>query len=115
LVHGVNPGTFWHGSQWSMHFVIDEDPWMAGPPKADEPPIERLNSKAVKWQWMEEAPKDWRPRVKVENDRVTVTFYTYCGLEKQRFYQHTDLYRPGELRARVEEKVIAEGPEGFLH
>jgi len=107
-------GAIWHGTNWALHFVHDEDPWMADPPKPDEPPLDRPTTKAAEWTWLGDAPKDWRPQVKVEKDRVTVTFYTYCGLEQQRLYRHTDTYRPGKLRAKVEEKVIAEGGPGYM-
>jgi hypothetical protein len=107
-------GAVWHGSTWSLHFVIDEDPWMADPPTEGEATLDRPASKAAEWKWLAEAPKDWRPQVDVAPDRVTVTFYTYCGLEKQRLYRHTDTYKAGKLRAKVEEKVIAEGPGGFM-
>ena len=66
------------------------------------------------WKWLEEPPKDWNPQVKVENDRVTVTFYTYSGLEKQAIYRHTDTYKAGKYRPKVEQKRIAEGPPGFM-
>jgi hypothetical protein len=107
-------GAVWHGANWSLHFVLDKDPWLAAPPKEGEPTLDRPTAKAAEWTWLEEAPKDWRPQVKVEKDRVTVTFYTYCGLEKQRLYRHTDTYKSGKLRAKVEEKPIAEGPPGFM-
>ena len=107
-------GAAWHGVHWSLHFVLDEDPGMADPPKPDEPALDRPTTKAVEWTWLEEAPKDWRPRVAVDKDRVTVTLYTYCGLETQRLFQYTDTYKPGKLRAKTEEKVIAKDGPGFM-
>jgi hypothetical protein len=107
-------GAMWHGSNWGMHFVLDEDPWMADAPDSNTPPLESPNGPASEWKWLEDAPKDWRPRVDVYADRVTVTFYTYCGLERQRLYRHVDTYRSGKLRAKTVEKVIAEGPDGVM-
>jgi hypothetical protein len=107
-------GAAWHGVHWGFHFVLDEDPWMADPPKPDEPALDRPTTKAAEWTWLEDAPKDWRPRVAVDKDRVTVTFYTYSGLETQRLYRHTDTYKPGKLRPKVEEKVIAHDGPGFM-
>lgn len=107
-------GAAWHGVQWSLHFVLDEDPWMADPPKPDEPPLDRPTTKAAEWTWIEESPKDWRPRVTVDKDRVTVTFYTFSPIETQRLFRHTDTYKSGKLRAKVEEKVIATGGPGVM-
>ena len=46
-------GAAWHGVHWSLHFVLDEDPWMADPPKPDDPPLDRPTTKAVEWTWLE--------------------------------------------------------------
>jgi hypothetical protein len=107
-------GAAWHGIHWSLHFVLDEDPWMADPPKPDEPVLDRPTTKAVEWIWLEEAPKDWRPRVAVDKDGVTVTLYTFCAVETQRLFRYTDTYKPGKLRAKVEEKEIAKGGPGVI-
>jgi hypothetical protein len=107
-------GASWHGCNWSLHFVLDEDPWMADPPNPDEPALDRPTTKALEWTWLDEAPKDWRPRVTGDEDRVTVTLYTYCGLETQRLFRYTDTYKPGKLRAKVQEKVIASDGPGYM-
>jgi hypothetical protein len=107
-------GAAWHGATWSLHFVLDEDPWMTDPPKPDEPALDRPTTKAVEWTWHEESPKDWRPLVVVDKDRVTVTLYTYCGVETQRLLRYTDTYRPGKLRAKADEKAIASDGPGYM-
>jgi hypothetical protein len=63
---------------------------------------------------MDEPPKDWNPCVKIDDGRVTVTFFTYSGLEIQSVYRHTDVYKAGKYRPKVEQKRIAEGPRGFM-
>lgn len=103
-------GALWHGCRWTTHTVLDGDPWKAGPLREDESPLDRPESKPQEWQWQEEQPKSWGPLVRVEKDRVTVMFYTYCAVGKEGIYRHTDVYRRGKYRARVEEKKIAEGP-----
>ena len=47
--------------------------------------------------------------VAVAADRVMVTFYTYCGRETEAIYRFTDTYRPGQYRARVDEKTWSGG------
>ena len=65
---------------------------------------------------MTSMPVNWAPSVRIDGDRVTVTILTYCGLEKERIYRHTDTYRRGKYRPlKVEDNIeIAEGKGGFL-
>lgn len=107
-------GAMWHGCNWATHFLLDDDPWKGGAPRDDPSPLERPTSKADQWKWLEPRPTQWGPQVRVENNQVTVTFYTYSGLEKQAIYRHTDTYRAGKYRAKVEQEKIAQGPDGYL-
>lgn len=107
-------GASWHGCKWRTHWILDADPWQSGPSPEDTSPLERPTSSLREWTWHEPRPADWRPRVTVDGDRATVTFYTYSGLEKQGVYRHTDTYRAGRLRPKVEEKLIGEGPAGYV-
>lgn len=107
-------GAMWHGYNWTFYHILDADPWKDGPPREEGPLSERPSSPRDNWTWVADMPQDFRPRVQAEGDQVTVTFYTYCGLEKQRIYQHTDTYRAGKYRARIEQKTIAENGPGFL-
>jgi hypothetical protein len=66
------------------------------------------------WKWLQPEPKEWRPLVQIEKDRVLVVFYTYCGFAKQTIYRQTDTYKPGSYKCQVEEKEMAVGPIGFL-
>ncbi len=107
-------GAAWHGCRWRTHFILDGDPWKAGPPKGSGPDQERPRSKVQNWKWHESRPTNWAPQVKIEADRVTVTFYTYSALHPEGIYRHTDVYRSGKYRPRTEDRCIGEGPEGFL-
>ena len=106
-------GAVWHGSRWLTHTVLDDDPWKGGSAKPDELAMDKPTTPVDQWKWLEERPKSYVPEVKIEKDRVTVTFYTYSGLEKERIYRHVDTYRPGKYRPKVSEKMIAEGKGGF--
>jgi hypothetical protein len=105
-------GAVWHGSRWVTHTVLDDDPWRGGG-KSDELAMDKPTTPADQWKWLEVRPKSYVPEVKIEKDRVTVTFYTYCGLKKERIYRHVDTYRPGKYRPKVTEKPIAEGEGGY--
>lgn len=103
-----------HGCRWSLHAVLEQDPFRDVPADESDPGLDRPTTPASQWEWTEPQPRDWAPQVRMEQDRVTVTFYTYCGLETQTIYRHTDIYRPGKYRPRVAEQKIATGGPGFL-
>ena len=106
-------GAMWHGCNWQTHFLLDSDPWKGGPPSEDASPLERPTSGIDQWKWLGPRPTQWGPQVRVEDDQVTVIFHTYSGLENEAIYRHTDTYRAGKYRAKVEQEKIAEGPEGY--
>lgn len=105
-------GAMWHGIVWGTHHVVDADP-LTQRPALNADPLKVPLSRAARWKWLEAKPTDWTPRVKLEDDRATVTFYTYSGFEKEGIYRHVDVYRRGKFRARLEDVKIAEGPSGY--
>lgn len=108
-------GALWHGTNWGTHVLLDEDPWKPGKAVGeDTSPLDRPTSQSRQWKWREARPGDWRPRVEISGDRVTVTFYTYSGLNTETIYRHTDTYRLGSYRPRIEQKVVGEGPPGYV-
>jgi hypothetical protein len=107
-------GAIWHGCNWSTHFILGDDPWKPGTQSEDASPMERPSSKPDQWKWLEPKPTEWSPQVRVEKDRVTVTFHTYSGLGKEAVFRHTDTYKPGKYRPKTEQKRIAEGPAGYM-
>ena len=81
----------------AFHSVLEEDPWKAVRPSRILDWTAR-GRRRRKWKWTAAKPRDWTPRVRVEPERVTVTFYSYSGLETQTIFRHTDIYRPGNYR-----------------
>lgn len=106
-------GAMWHGCNWQTHFLLDGDPWKAGPPGEDTSPLEGPTSEITEWTWLQPRPTQWGPQVRMENGHVTVMFHTYSGVEKESIYRHTDTYRAGKCRAKVQQEKIAEGPDGY--
>lgn len=106
----------WHGLVWTAHAVLDDFPLVRSPNDADFDPLKYPTTPRAKWTWKEPQPTAWAPSVRIDGDRVTVTILTYCGLEKERIYRHTDTYRRGKYRPlKVEDNIeIAEGKGGFL-
>jgi hypothetical protein len=106
-------GARWHGLYWTVNRVLGENPLQAGNEQGRST-IEGPIGKPGEWKWLEPAPKKWSPQVTIEKDRVTVTFFTYCGLGRQMIYRHTDTFKRGGYRFKTERKEIAQGPGGFL-
>lgn len=107
-------GAMWHGCDWGTHFLLDDNPWKGGAPRKNASPMEHPVSKADQWRWLGPRPTQWGPQVRMEDDKVTVTFHTYSGLEKESIFRHIDTYRTGKYRAKVEQRKIAEGPDGYM-
>lgn len=103
-------GAMWHGQNWSTHMILDSDPWQLG----REAMVDEFSQMPVgnpgTWKWAEPKPKEWRPRVRIEEDAVEVTFYTHSCLGRQAIYRHTDVFRPGSYRFSTKSTVIAQGP-----
>ncbi|QDV16061.1 hypothetical protein Pan153_06820 [Gimesia panareensis] len=103
-------GAIWHGARWSMHTVLDADPWQGSGPTDMDDPLEFPSRPAAHWKWKTPRPTDWRPTVTMKGDVATVKFYTFSPLGKEAIYEHIDVYRPGEYRFGTETRKIAEGP-----
>jgi hypothetical protein len=107
-------GAMWHGTNWGTHRILDSSPWKAGKLGSDDDPMSRPRTPEGDWKWLEPMPKHWRPRVAVEKERVTVTFYTYSGYRNEAIYRHTDTYHRGNYRYESQRTEIAQGGKGFV-
>lgn len=109
-------GAMWHGHKWSTHKILESDPLrdVDRERAADADPMMTPRGPRSEWKWVGKQPDDWRPCVEISGDRVIVTFYTYCGWERQRVFMHTDRYSVGNYDAESETTELAKGPGGFL-
>ena len=107
-------GSMWHGTNWRTHRILDSSPWKAGIHGSDDDPMSKPKTTEQDWKWLEPKPKHWRPKVTIEKDRVTVTFYTYSGYQNETIYRHTDTYKPGSYRYESDRRVIGTGKAGFV-
>lgn len=107
-------GAMWHGTNWGTHRILDGSPWKVGMFGSGDDPTSKPNTPEQDWKWLESKPRHWRPRVLIDKDRVTVTFYTYSGYQNETIYRHTDTYKPGSYRYESERKEIAQGGKGFV-
>ena len=106
-------GARWHGREWSVHRILGTNPLTSLSENVDDP-LAAPQGTAAEWHWLEPQPCRWEPHVCVDQERVTVTFYTYSGWERQRIYRHTDRYTLGSYESESEQTEIAVGPGGFL-
>jgi len=104
-------GAAWHGLGWLNHSIIDQDPWQSA--DAAESPFKPAKRK--EWRMLEPAPKQWRPRVHMQKDQVTVTFFTFTWYHRQAICQHTDTYKRDDYRFKTASREVATGPAGIIY
>lgn len=104
----------WHGLDWTAHTVLDAFPKTRDEVGDDADPLKFPGTPKSRWTWKESEPLDYNPTVRFDGDRVTVTFFTFCPLERERIFRHTDVYRRGKYRPiKVDDKAeIGEGEGG---
>ena len=102
-------GAMWHGASWETSLILDNNPFKrtskGGRGKS-------ILSAEKQWKWLEPEPEKWEPTVRMEEDIITVTFFTYSGLGQETIYRHSDRYRQGSYQYETEEKIIAVGEGG---
>lgn len=103
-------GAFGHGQYWSACHILAGNPW----DKLDPSPVAQPTGTIDEWRWSEPEPSDWSPTVSMDNNTVTVTFYTFCSLGDQRITRHIDTYTSGKYSFITDEQLIARGPQGFV-
>lgn len=112
----VEFGAVGHGIYWYAFHIIGDDPW--ADPDIPRPihaaPDEGPAGTSDEWQWIEPKPLEWRPTVRIDDDKVTVVFYTFCGLGSQRITRHIDTYKKGNYSFIGEGEMIASGPGGYV-
>ena len=100
-------GAMWHGCGWSEHKILEENPFKAE--EGDSPTFD-----PAAWKWNEPEPKEWKPQVTEEKNKVTVTFFTYSGLMPEGIRRYTDTFRKGSYRFKAVAHEIATGPGGYV-
>ncbi|NHZ72225.1 MAG: hypothetical protein GWP17_03960, partial [Aquificales bacterium] len=107
-------GTFGHASEWTAYHILDANPLHSDPLSQNTSPDRAPTGTAVAWQWHEPEPDNWLPTVQIDGSQISVTFYTYCGLDTQLFTHHTDIYTVGSYIPQQQQQTIATGPEGYV-
>lgn len=58
-----------------------------------------------------DGPDGW---ASLDHDRITVSFYTYSGYDRDSLYHHTDTYRPENYLFERDRQVVAQGKDGYI-
>lgn len=97
-------GAVWHGCSWSTHSILDEK--------------KILNNSSFKnideWTWLNDKPSNWNPSVCDNQDKKTITFYTFSRLGVQSIYRHTDTFIENKYVFKSNEEILAKGNLGFV-
>lgn len=107
-------GALWHGSSWSTHTILGENPLVAGRESGTRHPDDGPHGDPNDWAWAERKPRKWEPTVGKDSGCVVVRFYTYSGLGREAIYRHLDTYEPGSYAFETERTIIAEGRGGYV-
>jgi hypothetical protein len=91
---------------WDTHTILAVHPWEGRKQNVD------LGDTAA-WTWHLPEPKEWRPSVTEDGDKITVTFYAYSGHIRDHICRHRDTYRRGSYCYKSRVKDIATGTGGF--
>ena len=95
---------FWHALDWRTHVILGQNPWEPGSPKVES--VGHAINPRREWRWDETEPRSWQPTVRVEKDKITVTFYTFSAYRGQ-ICRHVDTFKPGSYRFQTQVEAIA--------
>ena len=95
---------FWHAQNWATHAILGQNPWEPGSPKVES--VGHAINPRREWRWDETEPRSWQPTVRVEKDKITVTFYTFTAYMGQ-ICRHVDTFKPGSYRFQTRVEAVA--------
>lgn len=94
-------GAFGHGVYWSEYQIIGEIPL--------------TKSGSENWQWLEPQTKSLSPLVLVDNNIVTVKFFSLTSISQPKITLHVDTYIVGNYQFITQEKLMAKGTNGYVY
>ncbi len=68
--------------------------------------VGKVINSSRQWDWHEPEPRSWQPTVRVEHDKITVTFYTFSAHRGQ-ISRHVDTFKPGRYRFETQVEAVA--------
>lgn len=108
-------GAFWHRCRWSTHEIMGENEFIRQtilfsqelPKESDDP----CDIEPEIWKWLEPKPEDWDPFVRLGDDSIIVSFYSFNEFNVAGIYRHVDGYNPGNYKTVTSEDIkITLGP-----
>lgn len=105
-------GAAWHGCDWSTHELCRDD--LDATYRAAKILGNEIMTAEKDWEWQEEQPADWKPKVVTKGGKIGVIFYSYSGHEMEAIYRHEDFFNPGSYVFESTETAIATGKAGYM-
>lgn len=108
-------GAFWHACNWSTHEIMDEKAFIRQTNRYSRKPSEDSSDPCdiapeIR-EWLEPKPEEWDPIVRVGDDLIIVSFYSFNEFNVAGIFRQVDVYNPGSYKAATsEETIIAHGP-----
>lgn len=108
-------GAFWHACNWSTHEIMDEKAFIRQTNRYSRKPSEDSNDPCdiapeIR-KWLEPKPEEWDPIVRVGDDLIIVSFYSFNEFNVAGIFRQVDVYNPGSYKASTSEEImIAHGP-----
>ena len=107
-------GALWHGAGWSTHEILDKAPSHHGDRPQGDFDGYIPHTKVDEWTWLKKEPKEWQPAVRKNNDKITVTFYSFSGLGQEAIYRDVDTFQAGKYPFKTKQLIIAKGGGGYV-
>ncbi len=101
-------GAQWHGCFWSDIRILSDSPFNSGG-------ISEVISNEKDWKWEQDKPEDWRPKIIVGSDNITVCFYTYGFIGSEMIALEEDIYIKDAYKPDRRRHAIAIGPGGAIY
>jgi len=96
---------------WGCRTILGRNPlkWKTRPKETTAMP----SSDPAAWIWHQPEPKEWRPQIMEDGEKLAVTFFTYSGHGREHITRHKDTFRQGSYCHKGRTKDIAVGPGGY--
>ena len=101
-------------SEWLNCFILDGNPWTGTNGVAHTLAGQGFAKDRACWRWAGQQPKNWRPAVFMSQRTVSVIFYAFSGVGRQRILTFEDHYLRGSYTFSRHENQVAQGPAGYI-
>jgi hypothetical protein len=101
-------------SEWLNCFILDGNPWVGTNGVAHTLKGQGFVKDEANWRWAAQQPENWRPTVIMSQQTVSVIFYAFSGMGRQRILTFEDNYMRGSYSFSRQQNSLAQGPAGYI-